>query len=183
MDALAWIRKHRIALEGANAGAVPSLAHEIGGPFKGSWWSHPKGKAIFAAASALQDSDEVLTLKLIDGKNTYVHRALWPLLLRVVTDAQWRAPRIARLKTPVRAALERLESEGVLEHPKADLVKALEGPLLVHCASHHTEKGHHEKILQSWKAWAKHAGATAAAGSLDPAIAALREAAHGAEIL
>src|SRR5205814_8309906 len=105
-DPLAWIRKHRIALEGANVGDVPSLEHEIAGAFKGSWWSHPKGKQIFAASSALQDSDEVLSLKLIDGKNTYVHRALWPQLLRVLTDDRWRAPRLDALGKSARAALD-----------------------------------------------------------------------------
>ncbi len=80
MDALAWIEKQGIALM-AGRGPVPSLAEKIaGGPIKGSWWGHPKGKAIFAAASVIAESPDVLVCKAIGGKVTFVHRRLWPAL-------------------------------------------------------------------------------------------------------
>ena len=86
-EALAWFREHRVVMEAARVEGVPSLAVAVaGGPFKGSWWGHPKGKLIFALANALEDSGELVALKLIEGKTTYVHKALWPALLRVVTD-------------------------------------------------------------------------------------------------
>jgi hypothetical protein len=86
-EALAWFREHPVVMEAARVDGVPSLAVAVaGGPIKGSWWGHPKGKLIFALANALEDSGELVALKLIEGKTTYVHQSLWPALLRVVTD-------------------------------------------------------------------------------------------------
>jgi hypothetical protein len=82
-EALAFIRKHGVVLESAR-GPVPSLAQVIAGePVRGSWWSHPKSREIFAVTRAVRDSDDVLVCRLIDGKITFVHRRLWPALVRV----------------------------------------------------------------------------------------------------
>ena len=82
-EALAFIRKHGVVLESAR-GPVPSLAQVIAGePVRGSWWSHPKSHEIFAVTRAVRDSDDVLVCRLIDGKITFVHRRLWPALVRV----------------------------------------------------------------------------------------------------
>ena len=82
-EALAFVRDHGIVLQAAR-GPVPSLAEAIaGGPIRGSWWGHPKGHEIFRAAEAVVDSGEVLVCKLIAGKVTYVHRRLWPALVKL----------------------------------------------------------------------------------------------------
>jgi len=82
-EALAFVRDHGLVLQAAR-GPVPSLAEAIaGGPIRGSWWGHPKGHDIFRASEAVHDSDEVLVCKLIDGKITYVHRRLWPALVKL----------------------------------------------------------------------------------------------------
>jgi hypothetical protein len=82
-DALAFVERHGIALQAAR-GPVPSLAEEIaGGPIRGSWWGHPKGKEIFHAARAVCDSPDVLVCKLVGGKITYIHRRLWPALVKL----------------------------------------------------------------------------------------------------
>jgi len=82
-EALAFVRKHGVVLESAR-GPVPSLAQVIAGePIRGSWWSHPKSHEIFAATRAVRDSDDVLVCRLIAGKITYVHRRVWPALVRV----------------------------------------------------------------------------------------------------
>jgi hypothetical protein len=82
-DAAGFVKEHGIVLASAR-GKVPSLAEAVAGePIKGSWWSHPKGKAIFAALSQLDDRDDVKAFKLVDGKVTFVHRRLWPALVRL----------------------------------------------------------------------------------------------------
>ncbi len=82
-QALAFIRKHGVVLEAAQ-GPVPSLAEVIAGePVRGSWWSHPKSQEIFAVTRAIRESDDVLVCRLIKGKVTFVHRRLWPALVRV----------------------------------------------------------------------------------------------------
>jgi len=83
MQALSFVKRHGIVLASAR-GPVPALALEIaGGPIRGSWWSHPKSQEIFHALSALGDSPDVLTCRLVDGKVTFVHRRLWPALVRL----------------------------------------------------------------------------------------------------
>jgi len=80
---LAFVKRHGVVLQAAR-GVVPSLAEAIaGGPIRGSWWAHPRGHDIFRVAEAVSDSDDVLVCKLIDGKVTYVHRRLWPALVKV----------------------------------------------------------------------------------------------------
>ncbi|HVR44082.1 MAG TPA: hypothetical protein VMS56_11640 [Thermoanaerobaculia bacterium] len=81
-QALAFIRKHGIVLEAAQ-GPVPSLAEAIaGGAVRGNWWSHPKSQEIFAVTRAIRDSEDVLVCRLVKGKVTFVHRRLWPALVR-----------------------------------------------------------------------------------------------------
>jgi hypothetical protein len=68
----------------AARGPVPSLAEAIaGGPIRGSWWAHAKGRIIFRAAQAVCKSPDILVCKLIDDKVTYVHRRLWPALVKL----------------------------------------------------------------------------------------------------
>jgi hypothetical protein len=82
-DAIAFVKLHGVVLQAAR-GPVPSLAEAIaGGPIRGSWWSHPKGRIIFRAARAISESPEVLVCKLIDDKVTFVHRRLWPALVKI----------------------------------------------------------------------------------------------------
>ena len=84
-QALAFIRRHGVVLEAAH-GPVPSLAEAIAGePVRGSWWSHPKSQEIFAVTRAIRDSDDVLVCRLIKGKVTFVHRRLWPALVRAAS--------------------------------------------------------------------------------------------------
>jgi hypothetical protein len=80
---LAFVARHGIVLQAAR-GPVPSLAEVIaGGPIRGSWWGHPKGHEIFEIASAISESDDVLVCKLAEGKVSYIHRRLWPALVKL----------------------------------------------------------------------------------------------------
>ncbi len=83
---LAFVDKHGVVLASAK-GPVPSLAQEIAGePIVGSWWSHPKGKQIFEVLSAVDEDVDVRAFKLVDGKVTFVHRRVWPALVRLARD-------------------------------------------------------------------------------------------------
>jgi hypothetical protein len=82
-EAIAFVKRHGIVLESAR-GPVPSLAEAVAGePIRGSWWAHPKGRTIFRVTRALSESPDVLVCKLIDNKITYVHRQLWPALVKL----------------------------------------------------------------------------------------------------
>jgi hypothetical protein len=82
-QALTWMKKRGIAVESARA-SVPSLAHAVAGePIRGSWWAHPKGNEIFMLSRAIRRSPDILVCRLMDGRITYVHRRLWPALVRL----------------------------------------------------------------------------------------------------
>src|SRR5213592_4053612 len=81
--ALAFVRRHGVVLEGAR-GPVPTLAEAVvGAPIRGSWWGHARAHEIFWLTRAVRDSRDVLVCRLVAGKVTYVHRRLWPALVRL----------------------------------------------------------------------------------------------------
>ena len=85
MEPIEFVQRHGVVLEGAR-GPVPNLAEFIAGrPIEGSWWGHPKGREIFWATRQVRDSPSVLVCRLIDGKITYIHRRLWPALVRLAS--------------------------------------------------------------------------------------------------
>ena len=85
-SALAFIKRNGIVLESAR-GPVPNLAEAVvGRRIRGSWWGHAKGKEIFWLTRAVRDSADVLVCRLVGGKVTYVHRRLWPALVRVARN-------------------------------------------------------------------------------------------------
>lgn len=94
-QALAFVNKHGVVLQAAR-GSVPSFAEHVAGePIKGSWWAHAHGKQIFALATFVSDHPDVLVCKLVDGKVTYVHRRLWPALVKLA--ARFDVSRLAKL--------------------------------------------------------------------------------------
>lgn len=81
--AVDFVERHGVVLQSAR-GPVPSLAEAIaGGPIKGSWWGHPKGREIFAASEAIAGCPDVLVCRLVDARITYVHRRVWPALVKL----------------------------------------------------------------------------------------------------
>ena len=108
-QALAFVEEHGIVLQSAR-GRVPSFADFVAGErIRGSWWGHPRGKEIYRLAEAVIDSGEVLVCRLVDGKVTYVHRRLWPALVRLSDRLSRQGPRPGlvgahRLRRPRAAA-------------------------------------------------------------------------------
>ena len=83
MDAIAFVRKHGVVLE-CGKGPVPNFAEAVAGtPIRGSWWNHPAGKRIFQATRLVRDSKQILVCRLVEGKITYVHRRMWPAVVRL----------------------------------------------------------------------------------------------------
>jgi len=84
-QAIDFVRTHGVVLA-SGKGPAPRLAEAIvGGPIKGSWWAHPKSHEIFRIFSVVGESSEVLVCRLVAGKITFVHRRLWPALLRAAS--------------------------------------------------------------------------------------------------
>ncbi len=81
-----FVARHGVVLA-SGKGPVPNLAEAVAGePIRGSWWGHKKGFAIFRALGAVDDSPDVLCFRLVQGKLTFVHRRLWPALVRLAGE-------------------------------------------------------------------------------------------------
>jgi hypothetical protein len=171
--------------EGAGESFVFAVAGE---PVRGSWWGHAKGHEIFNLSCGL--AKDALFVKLIAGKETLVHRALWPAVVRVATDSGWRAPRIDALSARARELFDavakapplRLDEHAAREkittkEARRDLQEArreLERALLVHGYEIHTDRGTHANLLEPWELWAVREKVDVRKMTLEEAVEALR---------
>jgi hypothetical protein len=84
-EALAFVKERGVVLQAAHS-SIPSLAEAVAGErIRGSWWGHPKGREIYRLAEVVCENADVLVCKLVDGKITYVHRRLWPALVKLAS--------------------------------------------------------------------------------------------------
>jgi hypothetical protein len=85
---MAFVKKHGAVLLSAK-GPIPRLTEAVaGGPIKGSWWAHPKGREIFAIMQKVCDSPDILVCRLIDGHLTLLHRRLWAATVKLADKFQ-----------------------------------------------------------------------------------------------
>jgi hypothetical protein len=131
----------------------PSVSGLVVGDVGGrSWWAHPAAKLMFDLSCRLHDHPDVLMVKLISGKVTYIHRPLWPAIVAIGTAREkWQMDGLSK---EAKALLKKTDSLGKVE-ASGDAVRELEARLLVNAANIHTESGTHKKEMQSWTAWAK----------------------------
>jgi hypothetical protein len=118
---------------------------------RGSWWAHPKAHEMYRVASELRGHPDILAIKLVSGKITFIHRPLWMAVFAIGTAREpWQMRGLSR---DASALLRKTDQEASLT-ASGDAVRELEARLLVHAQSVHTERGFHRKEVQSWKAWA-----------------------------
>jgi hypothetical protein len=101
VDATKWVRfvqDHGVVLASAK-GSVPNVAEAVAGePIVGSWWGHAKSHAIFDALTAIADSPDIRSFRLVDHKVTFVHRRLWPALARLAHSGILDSTRVASVQ-------------------------------------------------------------------------------------
>jgi hypothetical protein len=120
-----------------------------------SWWSHPKGRVIFAVLSDLSGHPDVLFSKLLNGKVTLIHRKLWPAFLCIASaNEPWQTRGLSSRGQQLLASLN--ESKGPIKS-SGPAVKELESRLLAHTRQVHTESGRHELLLEPWTVWSRRA--------------------------
>jgi hypothetical protein len=149
----------------------------------GSWWSHPDAHRLFAVFEQTTDHPDVLVVKLVAGKLTFVHRRLWPALLGVASAREaWQTAGVSAKALELLAALERQPSIEVT----GAAAKEIETRLLAHSERVHTERGHHVTRLEPWSRWAERSrcpAALPAETARHTLEAALRELGGKAELL
>jgi hypothetical protein len=154
------LREHGLLL--ASDATLLSVSRLIlGGPIKGSWWGHPKGRAIWAITERLADHRDVIVLRLVKGKVTYVHRRLWPTVYTVGHSKEpWQSHGLSAAARAILARLKDLGSVRSDQLPRrrggwTEAVAVLERRLLIISHEMHTENGAHAKLLESWEHWAQ----------------------------
>jgi hypothetical protein len=81
--AMAFVRRHGMVLVSAK-GPVPRLTDAIAGEtIKGSWWAHSKSHQIYSVLQILEGSPDILVCRFIAGRVTFVHRRLWPAIVKL----------------------------------------------------------------------------------------------------
>ena len=144
---------------------LPSVVSLIAGkPIRGSWWGHPSGGAIYNESNKLADRTDVVVLKLLNGKVTFVLDKLWPHVYAVGTCGEpWQ---VSGLNPQSQRLLGLVRRNGLIrtDDPRSRLAAGprvaaaaleLERRLLVIGAQVHTESGRHAKALESWPHWAR----------------------------
>jgi hypothetical protein len=139
-----------------------------GAPIRGSWWAHPKSHEIFRVNGALEDHPDVLVVKLISGKLTYVERSLWPCVVAIGRARE--AWQLESLSPGARKLLEEVDRAPVqTDRRLAKAAAELEKLLLVYVEQFHTEAGSHARRLDTWDRWLRRTGVITAKRSPDRA--------------
>lgn len=146
--------------------SLPSVSRTIAGDgFRGSWWVHKDAHKIFAVSQMLEEHPDVLVVKLVSSKVTFVHRALWGSVYSIgMARESWQ---LKNLSPEARLLLKTLDEKETLQTNKlaksfglkpGETARQLELRLLIHAQEVHTEVGAHAKVLETWDAWARRAG-------------------------
>ena len=132
---------------------LPSVATLVAGePIRGSWWGHPAGALIFRTLEQLAIHRDVLFVKLVAGKDTLVHRSLWPEVYAIATAGEpWQRAGLS----PAARTLERKVADAGDMETSGAAARELELRLLVRCEQFHSEAGFHARRLETWRRWAE----------------------------
>jgi hypothetical protein len=139
---------------------LPSLVTLIAEkPVKGSWWGHPKGHLIYNLSQKIEDDPDILTIKLINKKITYLHKRHWNAFFSLVTSkSDWQ---LKGLSISHRSLMEMVQKNGSIRADDNSFNKTpteigkiaakLEEKAIVYSQGLHTNSGKHVRLLKSWK--------------------------------
>ena len=184
-DALELIHTRQVVTEVPAQGTASLVEAVAGGPVRGSWRTHAKGRLMYRLGRRLRASDEVLAVRLVEGKVAFVDHSLWPAVYRVAMEASRRRRSLEGLSPQARELLTAVERDRQVrldkDSPWTKAREALEERLLVHVSETETEEGRHVTVLRSWRDWVSPTVKEAAETlTYDEALARLREACGGA---
>jgi hypothetical protein len=122
----------------------------------------------------LTEHRDVLVIKLVSSKVTYVHRALWPYVVTIGrARAEWQLESLSRAALELLEEVDRapIQTDGGFAKPASELEKAL----LVSSEQVHTAAGSHARRLESWDQWVRRKGLALPQVKVDEAIDALEQ--------
>ena len=167
------LQRHGVLLQ--TDARLPNVCTLVAGaPVRGSWWAHPKSHEIFRVNCALADHPDVLVVKLISAKLTYVERALWPCVVAIGRARE--AWQVESLSPGARELLDEVDRAPVqTDRRLGKAASELEKLLLVYSEQFHTEAGSHARRLDTWDRWLNRTGVIAVKLSPDRARDTLEE--------
>lgn len=139
--------------------ALPSLTAIVAGrPVKGSWWGHPDGNLMYNLSNELLDSPEILAIKFINKKITFLPKNQWSEIFAIGnSQANWQ---MDNLSIAQKNLLKLVKANGSVHADDSRLKKSaaevgkiaskLEERLLIFSESVHTTSGKHVRVLKSW---------------------------------
>jgi hypothetical protein len=140
--------------------SFPNIVSKIvGGKIVGSWWGHPLANPIYNGLGWLEHNRNVLVIKLLDGKVTYIHESLFSEIYSIVSETRnWQLknlkPDDLKLFKYVSKKNKVPSDDPQLKNLVKDTKKSfaiLENKLMLFCEEEHTESGKHIKIFMPWK--------------------------------
>ena len=161
-EVLAEVRRRGLLL--VHDKTFPSLTRlTIGEPVRGSWWAHPLSNDVYTVSQRLQHCGEVAMIKLVSGKETYLHRHWWPHLVAIgISREPWQLEGLPGSASALLAEVDRLESIRLdrfgSSRPRKETredARSLAVRLLIYADDVHTESGAHARRLESWQSWAR----------------------------
>ena len=140
---------------------------------------------MYRLGRVLRASDEVLAVRLVEGKVAFVDPSLWPVVYRVVMEPSRRRRSLEGLSSQARALLTAVEREREVrlakDGPWTKAREALEERLLVHMSETQDDTGAHVAVLRSWRSWVSPTVKEASeALTYEGALERLRESCGGA---
>jgi hypothetical protein len=143
--------------------AFPSLTGlAIGEPVSGSWWAHPLSNDVYMIGQRLEHCADVVMTKLVSGKETYLHRRLWPQLVAIgMAREDWQLEGLPASARDLLAEVDRCESVrmdqfrgSVSRKQSNDDARLLAVRILAFADDVHTNSGAHARRLENWRNWA-----------------------------
>jgi hypothetical protein len=143
--------------------ATTIVADEV---VRGSWWAHPAGRRIFQVATLLEANENVLAVKLVSSKVTFLHRDLWPQVIAIGRAREpWQVKLLGANELHLLKLIDefgsltvedpRILDSGLSAGEARAAARLLESSLLVYSTSEHTTGGRHERSLSTWDVWEK----------------------------
>lgn len=140
--------------------AFPNIINEITGQkILGSWWGHTQANSIYNGLMWLGHHRPVLTIKLLDGKVTYIHESRHLDIYSIVCQPRdWQTKKLKDDELQLlnfvlkkkEITIDDLKSIKPIKEIKKSFVN-LEKNLLIYATEEHTDSGRHKKKYMSWK--------------------------------
>ena len=114
---------------------------------------------MYNLSNELMDQPDIVTVKLVNKKVTFVHKIHWNALVTIGNaEAEWQ---LQGVDIQHKSLLKKVTSKGQLRADDPQLKKSageigkmaakLEERLLIYTESIHTDSGKHVRMLESWK--------------------------------